>query len=565
MVADDLPQPRLRTPSRESNEAFPQLTVEQMAVLARWGQRRSAVAGDVLFQAGDVVTDVFVVATGRVAMLRQDRDVEQVAQVHGERQLLGELGMFEGQPAMFSARVLDASELVVVPVGQLKDVALQDSVLGETILRAYLIRRADLIDAGAGVRIIGSCYSADTRRLLDFCTRNRLPHRWIDVEKAPQVDAFLQRMNVAPQDTPVVVLADGRVLKNPSTAALADEFHLRASLPDSKGCDLLVVGAGPAGLAASVYGASDGLDVTTVDGIAVGGQASTTSRIENYVGFPAGISGAELTERAAVQTRRFGARLVVPAHLTTLENAGDHFRATFDGYDDVNARTVLVASGARYRRLDVPGLDRFETANVHYEATITERQACGADPVAVVGGGNSAGQAAVFLAHTTPTVYLIVRDHELGAKMSRYLVEQIEGNHRIVVMTDTEVRELLGDHRYLTSIAVRNNATGAQQTLAVRTLFVFIGATPQTAWLSGLADLDKHGFVYTGADLQSLPTEDLENRPRSLLETSVPGLFAAGDVRSGATRRVAAAMGEGAIAVALAGQYLTSTGRTVTS
>jgi thioredoxin reductase (NADPH) len=564
MAADDPLQPRSRTLSRDSNEAFPQLTVDQMAVLTRWGQRRSAVAGDVLFRAGDVVTDVFVVQSGRVAMLRQDREAEQVAQVHGERQLLGELGMLEGQPAMFSARVLDAGEVVVVPVCHLQDVALQDSVLGETILRAYLIRRTDLIDAGAGMRIVGSCYSADTRRLLEFCTRNRLPHRWIDVEKAPEVDAFLQRMNVAPEDTPVVVLVNGKVLKNPSTAALADELHLRALSPGSQGCDLLVVGAGPAGLAASVYGASDGLDVTTVDAVAVGGQASTTSRIENYIGFPAGISGAELTERAAVQARRFGARLVVPAHLITLENAGDHFRATFDGHGDVTARTVLVASGARYRRLDVPGLDRFETASVHYEATITERQACGVDPVGVIGGGNSAGQAAVFLAHTTPNVYLIVRDHDLGAKMSRYLVEQISGNHRIVVMTDTEVRELLGDHRYLTSIEVRNNATGAQKKLAVRTLFVFIGAQPQTAWLSGLAELDRRGFIYTGADLQSVAAEGAENRRRSILETSVPGLFAAGDVRSGATRRVAAAMGEGAIAVALAGQYLTRTGRPVT-
>jgi thioredoxin reductase (NADPH) len=565
MAVDDPQEARLPNTSRDGNEAFPQLTVDQMAVLTRWGQRRSAVAGEVLFRAGEVVTDVFVVQTGRVAMLRQDYHDERLAQMHGERQLLGELGMLEGQPAMFSAQVLDAGELVVVPVGHLKDVALQDSVLGETILRAYLIRRADLIDAGAGVRIVGSCYSADTRRLLDFCTRNRLPHRWIDVEKASEVDAFLQRMNVAPEDTPVVVLADGRVLKNPSTAVLADELHLRAGLPDGQGCDLLVIGAGPAGLAASVYGASDGLDVTTVDAVAVGGQASTTSRIENYLGFPAGISGAELTERAAIQARRFGARLVVPAHLSTLVNVGDHFRATFDGHDDVTAGTVLVASGARYRRLDVPGLDRFETASVHYEATVTERQACGVDPVAVVGGGNSAGQAAVFLAQTTPTVYLIVRDHELGAKMSRYLVEQINNNHHIVVMTDTEVRELLGDDRSLASIAVRNNATGAQQTLAVRTLFVFIGAQPQTAWLSGLAELDKHGFIYTGADLQSVPVPGSEDRPRSILETSVPGLFAAGDVRSGATRRVAAAMGEGAIAVALAGQYLTGTGRTVTS
>jgi len=560
MAVDDPQEPSSSNPTRDRNEAFPQLTVEQMAVLTRWGQRRSIAAGDMLFRTGDVVTDVLVVQTGRVAILRQDRDAERVAQVHGERQLLGELGTLVGQPAMFSARVLDAGAVVVVPGGHLKDVALQDSVLGETILRAYLIRRADLIEAGAGMRIVGSCYSPDTRRLLEFSTRNRLPHRWIDVEKAPEVDAFLQRMNVAPEDTPIVVLTNGRVLKNPSTAALADELHLRALSADRPECDLLVIGAGPAGLAASVYGASDGLDVIAVDAVAVGGQASTTSRIENYIGFPAGISGAELTERAAVQGRRFGARLVVPAHLAMLVNAGDHFRATFDGHDDVTAHSVLAASGARYRRLDVPGLDRFETANVHYEATVTERQASGVDPVAVVGGGNSAGQAAVFLAHTTPTVYLIVRDHDLGAKMSRYLVEQIGENSRIVIMTNTEVRELLGDGQSLTSINVRDNASGACTELEVRALFVFIGAQPQTAWLSGLAELDTRGFIRTGADLQSVAALGTEDRQRSILETSVPGLFAAGDVRSGATRRVAAAMGEGAIAVALAGQYLTGTG-----
>jgi thioredoxin reductase (NADPH) len=546
----------------DSHEAFPRLSTDQLDVLEGWGERRSTEVGDVLYRVGEGVGEVFVVLSGRVGIVASDLDGERLIQVHGQGRLLGELGMLQGQPALFGARVVQAGEIVAVPSGQLGDVARQDSVLGETILRAYLIRRSHLIDGGAGMRIVGSSYAPDTRRLLEFATRNRLPHKWIDLEKDPDADAFLHRMNVASKDTPVVVLGRGRLLRNPSNSVLATELGLRTSLTDATVCDLLVVGAGPAGLAASVYGASDGLEVTTVDATAVGGQASTTSRIENYLGFPAGISGAELTERAGVQAARFGARVIVPAAVTALTSAGDHFRTELDGHDQVRARALIVASGARYRRLDVPGLARFETANVYYEATVNERHACGVEPVAVIGGGNSAGQAAVFLADTARVVYLLVRDPNLGAKMSGYLADQIVSDRRIKVMTHTQIRELHGD-AYLTSIEVEDTVNGARTDLIVRALFVFIGAQPQSAWLTGVVELDEHGFVLTGSDLDTETDGALPVHHRAILETSEPGIFAAGDVRRGATRRVAAAMGEGAIAVALVNQYLANIGHAV--
>ena len=545
----------------DSHEVFPRLTADQLNVLMTWGQRRTAEVGDFLYRAGERVDEVLAVLSGRVALVQSDPDGDHAVEVHRQGRVLGELGMLEGQPAMFSARMVEAGQIVAVPTAHLRDVTLRDSVLGETILRAFLIRRARLIERGAGMRIIGSSYAPDTRRLLDFATRNRLPYKWIDHEKEPDVDAFLRRMNVARTDTPIVILRTGKLLRNPSNAQVAAELGILVTPSPIGLCDLLVVGAGPAGLAASVYGASDGLSVTTVDAIAVGGQASTTSRIENYVGFPAGISGAELTERAVLQARRFGVRLVVPAKVTALALDEGHFRVELGSQDVVRARAVVVASGARYRRLDVPGLARFETANVYYEATINERQACGGQPVAVVGGGNSAGQAAVYLAATTRTVYLLVRDRSLGAKMSQYLADQIESDPRITVMTHTEIRELHGD-QFLTAIEVEDATTGLRKDLAVRALFVFIGAEPQSSWLAGAVQLDRNGFVLTGTDLDG-SSDQTPHKHRSILETSQPGIFAAGDVRRGATRRVAAAMGEGAIAVALVNQYLANAGHAV--
>jgi thioredoxin reductase (NADPH) len=562
MSSDDVEAELAPAETRDSHEAFPRLTTDQLEVLQAWGQRRTAEVGDVVYRAGEHVSKLLVVLSGSVGIVESDLDGDRVVEVPRRGGILGELGMLEGQPALFSARVEQAGEILAVPTADLSEVALQDSVLGETILRAFLIRRSRLIERGTGMRIIGSCYDADTRRLLEFATRNRLPHKWIDLEKDPDVDAFLRRMHVDRADTPVVILRTGKLVRNPSNSRLAAELGILVAPNHAGICDLLVVGAGPAGLAASVYGASDGLTVTTVDAMAVGGQASTTSRIENYLGFPAGISGAELTERAVVQAGRFGVRVVVPAKVTAVALDEGHFRAELGGSDCVRARAVVVASGARYRRLDVPGMARFETANVYYEATINERKACGVEPVAVVGGGNSAGQAAVFLADTTRVVYLLVRDRSLGAKMSRYLADQIESDGRITVMTHTEIRALHGDE-YLTSVEVEDTTTGSRKQLEARALFVFIGAQPQSSWLTGLVELDDRGFVLTGTDLDRGSGDRTQRVQSSILQTSQPGIFAAGDVRRGATRRVAAAMGEGAIAVALVNQYLANAGHTV--
>ncbi|MDT5131689.1 MAG: thioredoxin reductase [Mycobacterium sp.] len=562
MSSDDVEAEIAPAETRDSHEAFPRLTTDQLEVLQAWGQRRTAEVGDVVYRAGEHVSKLLVVLSGSVGIVESGPDGDRVVEVQGQGEILGELGMLEGQPALFSARVEQAGKILAVPTADLSEVALQDSVLGETILRAFLIRRSRLIERGAGMRIIGSCYDADTRRLLEYATRNRLPHKWIDLEKDPDVDAFLRRMKVDRTDTPVVILRIGKLMRNPPNSEVAAELGILVSPKQAGVCDLLVVGAGPAGLAASVYGASDGLTVTTVDAVAVGGQAGTTSRIENYLGFPAGISGAELTERAVVQAGRFGVHVAVPAKVTAVALDEGHFRAELGGSDCVRARAVVVASGARYRRLDVPGMARFETANVYYEATINERQACGVEPVAVVGGGNSAGQAAVFLADPTREVYLLVRDRNLDAKMSRYLADQIESNGRITVMTHTEIRELHGDE-FLTSVEVEDTTTGSRKQLEARALFVFIGAQPQSSWLSGLVELDDHGFVLTGTDLDRGSGDRAQRVQPSILQTSQPGIFAAGDVRRGATRRVAAAMGEGAIAVALVNQYLANAGHTV--
>jgi thioredoxin reductase (NADPH) len=562
MSSDDVEAEIAPAETRDSHEAFPRLTTDQLEVLQAWGQRRTAEVGDVVYRAGEHVSKLLVVLSGSVGIVESGPDGDRVVEVQGQGEILGELGMLEGQPALFSARVEQAGKILAVPTADLSEVALQDSVLGETILRAFLIRRSRLIERGAGMRIIGSSYDADTRRLLEYATRNRLPHKWIDLEKDPDVDAFLRRMKVDRTDTPVVILRIGKLMRNPPNSEVAAELGILVSPKQAGVCDLLVVGAGPAGLAASVYGASDGLTVTTVDAVAVGGQAGTTSRIENYLGFPAGISGAELTERAVVQAGRFGVHVAVPAKVTAVALDEGHFRAELGGSDCVRARAVVVASGARYRRLDVPGMARFETANVYYEATINERQACGVEPVAVVGGGNSAGQAAVFLADPTREVYLLVRDRNLDAKMSRYLADQIESNGRITVMTHTEIRELHGDE-FLTSVEVEDTTTGSRKQLEARALFVFIGAQPQSSWLSGLVELDDHGFVLTGTDLDRGSGDRAQRVQPSILQTSQPGIFAAGDVRRGATRRVAAAMGEGAIAVALVNQYLANAGHTV--
>ncbi len=540
------------TPDRDG--AFPRLTGDQLALLAAQGERRPTRRGEVLFRQGDVHYDFYVILEGRVATVDGDAvESDNVIAVHGPRRFLGELGLLTGQAAFFAAIVVEPGEVLVIPVERVRALVAQDAALGDVILRAFLLRRDLLIGLRAGLRIIGSRFSPDTRRLREFVARNRLPHRWIDLEQDPSAESLLSRLGVEPRCTPIVIWG-GRVLRNPDTAELAEAVGLkRPAAAPTHVCDLIVVGAGPAGLAAGVYGASEGLETVVIDGVATGGQAATSSRIENYLGFPSGISGGELAERATLQAEKFGARITVPGQAVGLEVRDGVYGIALDDGGSINARTVVIATGARYRKLRLERLEHFEGTSIHYAATPMEATMCRGDPVAVVGGGNSAGQAALFLARHVPVVRLLVRHDDLSRDMSRYLADRIERSPAIEVWVRTEVRELIGGET-LEGQVVADCATGETQTIEARALFVFIGADPHTGWLDGQVELDEHGFVVTGSRVGA---EDCEP---SLLETSRPGIFAAGDVRSGSTKRVAAAVGEGSMVVRLIHTHLVGLG-----
>jgi thioredoxin reductase (NADPH) len=552
-----------RLPAAETPDTYgadPRLADAQVAALAALGERRPTQPGEVLFDEGERNCDFFVVLSGRVAVIEgRGTPQERVISVHGPRRFLGELSLLTGEGSYYAAVVTEAGEVLAIPVDRLRELVARDPALGDVVLRAYLARRSILIGLGAGLRIVGSRYSADARRLRDFAARNRLPCRWLDLEADPGAEALLSQLGVAPADTPIVI-AHGRMLRNPSNAELAAAVGLPAPGAPSPECDLLVVGSGPAGLSAAVYGASEGIKTLVLDGTATGGQAGTSSRIENYLGFPSGISGAELAGRAFIQARKFGARFAVPATAVSVRRSDGLYTVELDDGPPVTARSVVVATGARYRRLDVPRLEHFERTSVYYAASQAEALLCRDGPVAIVGGGNSAGQAAVFLSRYAARVTLIVRERDLGEYMSRYLADQIGRIANVRVLLGTEVAELLGDQS-LDGVAVRD-PTGARSVVRARALFVFIGMAPCTGWLAGLVDLDDHGFVRTGPDASPAPGDAAREAwwPRSVLETSQPGMFAVGDVRSGSVKRVAAAVGEGAMAISLALEWMQSAG-----
>ncbi|WP_290055599.1 FAD-dependent oxidoreductase [Amycolatopsis solani] len=535
--------------------AFPRLTREQLEKLSAAGERRPVRPGEVLYAQGEETTDWFVVLSGKVAIQHREGDDTRTVRVHGPGRFLGELGLLEGQPSFFTAVAAEPGEVLVIPVDALKWLVFGDPGLGDLILHAYFVRRALIIGSGDGLRIIGSCYSPDTRRLLEFVARNRLPYRLDDLDQDHGAEELLRRLGVTVDETPVVVLPGARVLRNPGNAELAAAMGLRHVEPPVGVRDLLVVGAGPGGLAAVVYAASEGLATSAFDAVAAGGQAGTTSRIENYLGFPSGISGAELAERSLIQADKFGVRVAVPGEARTLVPKDGLYAVGFDDGTEIVTRTVIIASGARYRRLPLPRLDHLEGTCLYYAATPQEARQCRADPVAGVGGGNSAGQAAVFLAETSPVVHLLVRGGDLGKDMSRYLVDQVHGHPRVRVHLHTEVREVVEDGKAMAAVEVEDNRTHERDRLAARALFVFIGAAPHTDWLSGHIALDDDGFVLTGADVGGFADAGISRAPLPL-ETSSPGVFAVGDVRHGSVKRVASAVGEGAMAVRLVHEHL---------
>jgi thioredoxin reductase (NADPH) len=507
------------------------------------GERHPTHEGEVLFREGDQY-DFCVVLDGLVEVVTGSGEDERRIAVHGPGRFLGELNLLIGGAALMSAIVREPGEVLVVPAERLREMVSADPALGDLILRAYLARRSLLIGLGAGAKIVGSHYSPEARRLREFLARNRVPHNWIDLEEDAQAEAMLRELGVPPEETPVVVWNE-QVLRNPSNAEVAGLLGLSPATSETDLCDLIVVGGGPAGLAAAVYGASEGLATVVLESVAVGGQAGTSSLIENYVGFPSGIPGAELAERAAIQAAKFGARITVPAEATGLElSGGDYVIHRADG-ESLRARTIIVATGVHYQRLPVPRLEEFEGSAAYYAATEMEAQMCVGDPVAVVGGGNSAGQAALFLSQHAARVHLVVRERELTENMSRYLADRIERSE-IEVMLDTEVRELVGDGGELEALVVENGTTAERAEVDARRLFIFIGAEPNTDWLSSMVALDDGGYVLVGADAGG----------DSLLATSAPGIYAAGDVRSGSVKRVASAVGEGSMAVRLVHEHV---------
>jgi thioredoxin reductase (NADPH) len=537
--------------------AFPPLSEAQIARLARRGRSQATEVGDVLSREGTTCNDFMVILEGKVAIVEGVGTAdEHIIGIHGPRRFLGEISLLTGQVSFVSAVVVEAGEVLMVPVDELRRLVLEDTGLGDLILRAYLQRRSILIEVGVGFRVLGSCYSPDTRRLREFAARNRLPHRFIDLDEDTAAESLLRHLGVAPDETPVVIWRGDCVLRNPTNAELARLIGLPAPAPTERVYDLLIVGAGPGGLAAAVYGASEGLDTVLLDAVATGGQAATSSRIENYLGFPAGLSGAELAERAVLQAEKFGAELAIPADAVALEQTDGYRSVRLRDGTSVTSRAVVVATGARYRRLDVPDIERFEGTSVYYAATLVEARLCVGEPVVLVGGGNSAGQAAAFLAGRAAVVRLVVRGGDLGTHMSRYLVDRLERMPGVEILLSSEICQLEGD-RVLRKVEVQNNTTGERHWLGARALFVFIGAEPHARWLGEEVALDEHGFVLVGPDgVPSVSHRDGSGRRPMLYETSRAGVFAVGDVRSGSVKRVASAVGEGSMVVRFVHEYL---------
>ncbi|HZG62087.1 MAG TPA: FAD-dependent oxidoreductase [Rubrobacteraceae bacterium] len=551
-----------RTDEIRSTRA-PTLREDQIDVLSRYGETRDTEVGQVLFRAGALPNYFIVVLEGEVEVVDDFAGEARTMGVFRPGSFVGELNMLSGQAVYLSAVVRKGGSVLTISSERLRKVVTEEPDLSDIILKAFLARRAWGMRTGLGLRIVGSRHSSDATRLREFAARNRLPHVWIELEEDPKAEALLEKYGVKPSETPVTIWQGEDVLKNPTNTEFARTIGLKVDAPWERAYDLVVVGAGPAGLGASVYGASEGLSTLALESVALGGQAGTSSRIENYLGFPAGLSGFELASRALVQADKFGAQTAVPQEAVSLKREDGYYRIELSEGGEVAARSVIAATGARYRRLDIPRLERFEGVSIHYAATEAEAQRCEGEEVVVVGGGNSAGQAAVYLAGRTPRVYLLIRGDDLSKSMSRYLIDRIRSAGNVELLANTQIRDLLGEDR-LDGVVVEDNRSGARRTLGARALFVFIGAEANTSWLEGAVELDERGFVLTGRELDGSALEEdawqgLSREPYPL-ETSLPGVFAAGDVRSGSIKRVASAVGEGSMTVRLVHQYLVDTG-----
>ncbi len=539
-------------------ETFPVLTAEQISRIRPLSKVRKVKAGEILFETGDSDVPVFVLLSGSMEIVQPDRQGERLIVKHEAGNFNGEMTMISGRLSLARGRVTADGEFLEMSNQALRTLVARDAELSEIFMRAFILRRVELINRGQGnVILLGSQHSAKTLHLREFLTRNGHPHTYVDLDTDTSYQDLLDRFHVTLDQVPVVICNNRTVLRSPSIQELARCLGLNAHITAAEVRDVVVVGAGPAGLAAAVYAASEGLDVLVIEAESPGGQAGSSSRIENYLGFPMGISGNELAGRAAAQAQKFGAKVLIANNVTNLNCEQRPYELSVDCGQVIRARTVVIASGAQYNKPNIDNLKKFEGQGVYYGATYIEAQLCGKEEAIVVGGGNSAGQAAVYLSQTASKVHMLVRAQRLSETMSRYLIQRIEENPAIEMHYCTELVGMEGDAQ-LQRVTWQDTNTGETSTHGIRHVFIMAGASPRTEWLKDCVALDSNGFILTGRDLDPV-LHDFKwplSRVPLMLETSLPGVFAVGDVRAGNVKRVASAVGEGSISIYLVHRVL---------
>jgi thioredoxin reductase (NADPH) len=545
-------------PAEVRAQAFPVLTAEQISRIRPLSKVRNVKVGDILFEPGDTDIPFFVLLSGSMEIVQPERQGERLIVNHEAGEFTGEMTMISGRRGLVRGRITEAGEVLEMSSDDLRNLVARDAELSEIFMRAFILRRVALISRGLGnVILLGSRHSAQTLRLREFLTRNGHPHTYVDLDTDTSYQDLLDQFHVTPEEVPVVICNNSTVLRRPSIQELARCLGLNAHITATEVRDLVIVGAGPSGLAAAVYGASEGLDVLVIEAESPGGQAGSSSRIENYLGFPLGISGQELAGRAAAQAQKFGAKMLIANNVIKLNCDRRPYELSVDCGQTIRARTVVIASGAQYNKPKIENLKKFEGQGVYYGATYIEAQVCGKDEAIVVGGGNSAGQAAVYLSQTASKVHMLVRASQLSETMSRYLIQRIEENPAIELHYCTEIVGLEGDAQ-LERVTWRNKNTGETSTHDIRHVFIMAGGSPRTEWLQGCVAMDNKGFILTGRDLDPVIQNyhwPLQRVPQ-MLETSLPGVFAVGDVRAGNVKRVASAVGEGSISIYLVHRVL---------
>ena len=539
-------------------KVFPSLSAAQIERVASRGKKRAVKAGEVLYEQGAANVPFFVLLSAELEAFRPTQLGKRLIELRGRGQFTGEINALTGRRALLQISVTKSGDVVELDRQGLLGLVQGDAEIGEIIMRAFILRRVGLVTSGIGdVVLVGSAHSAGTLRIKEFLMRNGHPYAYVDLERDSEVEQLMTAFKIATNDIPVVICAGKTVLRNPSNREIAECLGFNESIDETHVRDLVVIGAGPSGLASAVYGASEGLDVLVIETNAPGGQAGSSSRIENYLGFPTGVSGQELAGRAFTQAEKFGAELVID-RVVRLHCESGPYCITLESGTNVSARTIVIASGAEYRRPPIENLQRFEGAGVYYAATFVEAQLCANDDVVVVGGGNSAGQAAVYLSGTARKVHIVVRSDGFAQSMSRYLSRRIEETPNIEVHARSEIVAFDGA-THLESIRLRDQRDDTLRELSIQHVFMMTGAAPNTAWLAGCVALDDNGFVKTGPELTPddlAATHWTLARAPYLFETNLPGVFAVGDVRSGSVKRVASAVGEGSIGISFVHQAL---------